>query len=261
MTSLAALISGLTYYHAYFELTENQTVADQFLQERGGPLYSNALKDFEMTLLSSDVTYHGDDGMIIQSDIQKVEIKRGPVPPTNEQLAFNKPLLYGHYRIYLALSQGYSVIFSIENMQGSKGPGVVSLPPYPNEAEIQISDFSIPGPIVDKLAVSIDPDQLPHDPDGQWSMDIPEDPQIEVSYTVDNQRQRSLISLGDSIDIESGTLTFEGVRRWHGFLLDYDPMRPYLLVSVVATIIAISWHYLAINRKRKISSNSRSDTT
>ncbi len=52
-----------------------------------------------------------------------------------------------------------------------------------------------------------------------------------------------------TLDIAGGQLTFEGVRRWHGFLIDYDPTRPYLLIFILVAIGGISWHYIQVTRR------------
>lgn len=244
-----SLIGGLTYFHGYFRLAEKQEVQDDFSGTKKGLLYKNKLDGLLLSLEESRVEFHGND-LGVATDEQTMLLRRPGEAGAITTLIFNKPLLVGHYRFYLAMDHGYAVVFKFTDRNSNTYPGVVYLADYPINRTRQIESFTVPGSTSGQISVRSKLDSWPYNPKAEWSLDIPENPQITVNYSSKGRRHSANLKQGEELRLGGGTLTFESMRRWHGFLVDYDPARIYLSISVAIGLIGLTWHYVAISFRK-----------
>jgi len=54
---------------------------------------------------------------------------------------------------------------------------------------------------------------------------------------------RAELAPGASVELDGGTLVYEGLRSWMGYRVSYDWTLPWLLAAALLAALALAWHY------------------
>jgi cytochrome c biogenesis protein len=54
---------------------------------------------------------------------------------------------------------------------------------------------------------------------------------------------RAELAPGDAVELDGGTLVYEGLRSWMGYRISYDATLPWLLAAALLAAFALAWHY------------------
>lgn len=243
--ALSGMVSGLTSFHGAFSLAVRQGMLSNFTHTTHGPLYRDRLGQLEIKLLDSQVEMHERD-LGVKSSENLIEVKHDSERPTTTVIRYNEPLKIGNYRFYLSGHRGYSLVFWFTDAKGSQRPVVIFLPDYPEVRLAQSYTFRVPNSGAGDIFAGIDLRNKPYRYDRPWSLtgSNREEP-VTLAYTSKGERKRNLVRVGESVKLPGGTLKLDSIRPWHGFIVDYDPARPYMGFFTAIAIFGISWHYVA----------------
>lgn len=234
------------------------------------------LKPYSATLEKMDVTYdrqkssptYGKD--IDYAAQVKVDPQNGEAPYTQE-LKVNKPIRVNGASLYL-IGNGYAPIIKVEDGEGNiayEGP-VVSLfagdPNYTSSVILKVPDSEpdqlafvgmfLPTGVEQEGAPPYSADPAPANPMlvlQSYTGDLGLDNGVPQNvYVVDTEKMTPLntMAMGNGIILDTqntqaklpdgkGTITFEGLKRYVGMDIHYDPGKPIVLISAILAFLGL----------------------
>ncbi|MBF0160980.1 MAG: cytochrome c biogenesis protein ResB [Magnetococcales bacterium] len=233
---LLAVFSRLTYFKGQFELSAGERFAGQLLASEQGPWHPTALEqiDFINETVQVDFATGGVRGetrnWVRWFDAQKVGHLR--------LIGDNTPLLVRGYRIYPSRHFGYAPLFSWQPAQGHTSyRGTIHLPGLSLGATAS-NHWTIPGTTVAAL-VMLQLDKPVPDP-AQPSLFARGAPHhLLVTLRGESRPLRP----GEQWLLPEGTLLYEGLETWMGYVIFYDQGMPWLLAAALVGIISLLLHF------------------
>ncbi len=150
----------------------------------------------------------------------------------------HRPLVLDGYRIYTTSNKGFAPVLTWLPRHGPAVSGAVHLPAYPMHELRQSSAWLLPDGRRVFVMLEIDTPLL--DPAGAAAFRLPEAHRLVVHST----GQRAELGPGDTLDLGSGTLRYDGLRTWMGYRVSYDATLPWLLAAALLAAFALAWHYV-----------------
>ena len=217
-----------------FELTEGVPF-NGLIDVRSGPLHRDSLSRLQFRHEGFEIDY---------APGRKRGATRNAVtwrdPQGQEQrtvIGDHRPLVLNGYRIYTSSNKGFAALLTWMPTRGEASRGAVHLPSFPVHELRQSREWSLPeGP---SAWVQLQLDDNLIDPGGPAQFRLPERHHLVLRVG----DQRSELKPGDRVEVEGGTLVYEGLSSWMGYRVSYDPTLPWLLASSLLAAAALAWHY------------------
>ena len=239
LLALVALVvlARLVYMTGTVTLTSGTAFDGQLLTEKRGALHVGRLTEL----------HFANDGFVEdQSARHRLHATYNRVRWQDEagqwhpgQIGDDRPLLLKGYKIYTSEHRGFSPLLLWRAAGGVEEYG-----------SVQLSD-QLDGAIAPAMKFSL--------PDGSeaWAMlDFRTGDETPARTRVDlgNQAlrhtlvlrigdERHLLRPGQSVNLPGGTLTYMQLDSWMGYLISYDPTRPWIMATVMIGVVSLVWLY------------------
>lgn len=230
---IVAMADALTQFKGRVELTEGMSFAPELVEYEAGPLHGLALD--RIAFVQGGFTIRYAPGMKRRETESTVLMVEGD--GFRERLVGDEhPLLLAGYRFYTTHNKGFAPVLTYRGPSGQV-TGAVHMPSYPLFSHRQANEWEVPGTgkVLD-LWLSF-PEPV-YDEDHDWSFSHPENPELVVTEGT----SRNVLRPGDSIAVNGGTLTFEGVRTWMGYTIRSNSLAPWLLALSLVAGVCLAIH-------------------
>jgi cytochrome c biogenesis protein len=149
----------------------------------------------------------------------------------------HRPLVLEGYRFYTSSNKGFAPLLTWRPQGGAALTGAVHLPSYPMHALRQSGEWHLPDGR--RVWVMLQFDETLIDPNAPAAFRLPEKHRLVVRL----EPLRAELAPGESIELEGGTLRYDGLRTWMGYRVSYDPTLPWLLAAALLAAFSLAWHY------------------
>lgn len=158
--------------------------------------------------------------------------------PQSAVVGDHRPLVLDGYRIYTSPNKGFAPLLTWRPAAGEPVTGAVHLPSYPSQELHQSREWALPDGRA--VWVMLQFDEVLIDPDAAASFRAPRSHKLVVRFG----ELRAELAPGDRLEIDGGTLVYEGLRTWMGYRVAYDWTLPWLLAAALLAVLALAAHYV-----------------
>lgn len=169
----------------------------------------------------NSVTWHGADGQ-----------------PQSAVIGDHRPLVLQGHRFYTSPNKGFAPVLRWQPVHGESVLGAVHLPSFPAQELRQSREWALPDGRT--VWVLLDIDQQLIDPQKAARFEMPRTHRLVVRF---GNARHELVA-GQSVVLEGGTLSYEGLRTWMGYRVAYDPTLPWLLAAALLAALALAVHFV-----------------
>lgn len=244
-------LNQLTSRKGHIEIFEGGEFTGQLDEQDTGPLLLATLDDLRFTLVAVEVAYN-DEGERIGT-FSRIQVTQPVQDRQSFVVADQHPFKYRGYRFYTTHNKGFALIMRWYDYQtGESSMGAIHLPGYPvNQFDQSIRWQPPEGQPELWLHLDFDPVVPGEATGGQFR--LPESPELVIRF----DEERLVMNQGETRRLETGELTFMGVRAWMGFKVQYDGLIKWLLASAIMAILSLA-AYL-VRRRQLEEKNTFSD--
>jgi ResB-like family len=157
--------------------------------------------------------------------------------PRSAVIGDHHPLVLDGYRIYTSPNKGFAPLLTWRPQHGEPVTGAVHLPSYPANALRQSIDWQLPDGR--SVWVQLQFDQTLIDPAKNASFRLPDPHRLVLRMGA----LRAELAPGERVELDGGTLVYEGLRSWMGYRVSYDWTLPWLLAAALLAALALAWYY------------------
>jgi len=149
----------------------------------------------------------------------------------------HRPLVLEGYRFYTSPNKGFAPLLTWRPREGEPVTGAVHLPSFPANELHQSREWVLPDGRA--VWVMLQFDETLIDPNAQATFRLPGVHRLVLRVGT----QRAELVTGERIEIDGGTLVYEGLRTWMGYRVSYDATLPWLLAAALLAAFSLMWHY------------------
>jgi cytochrome c biogenesis protein len=233
LLAIIALVAlgRMTYFKAQFELAAGETFDGTGMAGvEHGPWHGFGIDRLRFVSEGARVLFR--DGRY-RSTTSRVALADGSAA----EFATQRPLAIDGYRFYPTFNQGFAPTFVWMGNDGEWQQETFNLPPWP-QAELQQDTTWTPDALGRELWVMLAPDGKVLSSDGEALLAPP--PHRLVVRDGDTRHE---LRPGDFLTFDAGRLAYLGLNTWHGYAVNYDWTRPWLLAAATAAVLSLAWHY------------------
>jgi hypothetical protein len=236
LVALAAL-ARLIYMEGTTSLTSGDAFDGHLLTERRGPLHVGRLAEL----------HFANDGFVedraarhrLHATYNRVRWQDDAGRWHPAQIGDDRPLLLKGYRIYTSDHRGFSPLLHWRTAAGGDEYGSVQLNDQVDGAVAPVKEFALPhGPTVWLML------------DFEASAAAPRQTRAELlgglrphALVLRAGEARHVLRPGQSVELAGGTLTYVRLDSWMGYVLSYDPTRPWIMATVAIGVFSLIWFY------------------
>lgn len=218
-----------------FELTQGVDFDGRLLDARAGPWHRDDLARLAFRHDGFEIDYA--PGLKRGATRNRVAWTDADGTPRSAVIGDHRPLLLDGYRFYTSPNKGFAPLLTWRPLRGQAVTGAVHLPSYPAHALRQSSDWQLPDGR--GVWVQLQFDQTLIDPTKNASFRLPDPHRLVLRMGA----LRAELAPGASVELDGGTLVYEGLRSWMGYRVSYDWTLPWLLAAALLAALALAWHY------------------
>jgi ResB-like family len=149
----------------------------------------------------------------------------------------HRPLVVNGYRFYTSSNKGFAPLLTWRPLGGESVTGAVHLPSFPVHELRQSREWSLPDGR--SLWVMLQFDETLIDPNSRANFRLPDSHRLVLRMDT----RRVELAPGDRVELDGGTLIYDGLRTWMGYRVSYDWTLPWLLAASLLAAFALAWHY------------------
>ncbi len=234
---LLALSDQLTRFQGRLEITEGQEFDPAIVSTvRHGPLHQNQLHQIEFLQSKVKVEYSADGRRGNTRSQIRLPAKNGEEETViiGDRQAWE---VQG-YRFLSTFNKGFAVILSWQDEAGNVVSGAVNMPSYPLNEWKQENLWITPGG--QQVTLSFDPGSSP-EKGREWQLET--ERASDARLTVITDQGSHVLKAGDNTQLNRGSLTFETVRLWMGYRIDYQPWLFWQFIAAVLAIVGLGFHF------------------
>lgn len=232
---LLAALGRLASLDGRFELTQGVPFDGTLLDARAGLLHRDGLAALSFRHEGFEIDYA--PGRKRGATRNRVVWTDASGAPQSAVIGDHRPLRLDGYRIYTSPNKGFAPLLTWTPRVGEPVTGAVHLPAFPAHELRQSLEWTLPDGRQAWVLLQIDETLI--DPSVASSFRLPE--KHRLVFRMGPLRQELLP--GQSVEIDGGTLTYEGLRSWMGYRVSHDPTLPWLLAASLLAALALAWHY------------------
>jgi hypothetical protein len=227
----------LTTLQGRFELTEGFAFDGELLDHEAGPLHRWRLQEAAFEHAGFRIDYAPGLKRGPTRNTVQWRDERGAVRQT--VIGDHHPLVLAGYRFYTTPNKGFAPVFAWRAANGAAPVrGSVHLPSFPAHALRQARDWTLPEGR--QLWVMLATDETLIDPQRQAAFRLPRSHHVVVRAG----EARHELRPGEFVQLEGGTLVYEGLRTWMGYRVFSDWTLPWLLAASLLAALALGAHYV-----------------
>ncbi|MBF0283571.1 MAG: hypothetical protein HQL51_03835 [Magnetococcales bacterium] len=228
-------VSRLTYFKGQAEVTEGIPFDGTVIGSESGPWHRNRLDRVEFAQQGFEIDYalglrRGEIRNRVRWRDEFGEAREGGIDDDH-------PLVLEGYRFYPTANKGFAAVLTWTPRGGVPTEGSVHLSSYPSHAVPSI-DWTLPGSDIPALTLlrMADP---PADPERPFSFRLPEKHELVLTIGGETRALRP----GEVWDRLEGRLEYQRLTTWMGYLIHYDPAKPWLIVAAFFAVGCLGWHF------------------
>ena len=218
-----------------FELTQDVDFDGRLIESNVGPWHRDTLARLALRHDGFEIDYA--PGLRRGATRNRVAWLDAQGAAHTAVIGDHRPLVLEGYRFYTSSNKGFAPLLTWRPRDGAALTGVVHLPAYPMHALRQSSEWRLPDGR--RVWVMLQFDETLIDPNAAAAFRLPERHRLVVRLDA----LRAELAPGGAIDLDGGTLTYEGLRTWMGYRVAYDATLPWLLAAALLAAFALAWHY------------------
>jgi cytochrome c biogenesis protein len=239
LLALVALVAlaRLVYMTGTVTLTSGTAFDGQLLTEKRGPLHVGRLAEL----------HFANDGFVedraarhrLHATYNRVRWQDEAGQWHPGQIGDDRPLLLKGYKIYTSDHRGFSPLLLWRTAGGADEYGSVQLSDQLDGAIAPAMKFSLPDGTDAWAMLDFETtDQAPvKTRAGLGSQALPHTLVLRIGDA------RHVLRPGQQLALPGGTLTYVQLDSWMGYLLSYDPTRPWIMATVMIGIVSLVWFY------------------
>jgi len=227
----------LTYLKGAAEVTTGTALDGTLVHLEAGPWHDHAYREVTFTNEGFDIEYK--PGISRDRTYNSVSWQDTSGNQRRAVIGDHTPLVLDGYRFYTSFNKGFAPLFTWQPVEGDAVRGSVHLPSYPLNEYSQANSWSVPG-VGEPFWVQLEFTDLVLDPARYSNFRVPRDPRVVIR----TEEQRVVLLPGQSAELISGRLTFEGVTTWMGYTVFYDPTPPWLLATCLVAVVSLGWYFV-----------------
>lgn len=151
----------------------------------------------------------------------------------------DQPLTLAGYRFYVTHNKGFAPVLTWTPRDGNAVTGAIHMPSYPLLDWKQENTWQLPGHAPAKLWLHV---KSPLRADAHWRL---ESDRTDAVLTVQVRDHHADLRVGESLNLDGGTLRYDELRGWMGYKVFYDPTLPWLVAFASITAMALGAHALS----------------
>ena len=147
------------------------------------------------------------------------------------------PLVIQDYRFSVTSNKGFGALLTWLPDQGEAVSGTVNMPSYPFNDWNQENRWTPPGEaeIILRLLLTTALDK-----DRAWTLS---GATAQAKLEIESASRRVILSPGETIRLQHGSVRYEGLRAWMGYKVFYDPTLLWLFWVAVSGVLGMAWHF------------------
>lgn len=239
LLALVALVGGarLIYMTGSVTLSKGTAFDGQFIAEDRGPLHWGRPQELRFA----------NDGFVEdQSARHRLHALYNRIRWQDEagrwhpaEIGDDRPLLLNGYKIYPSSHRGFAPLLRWRGVGGADEFGSVQLNDQRDGAVWPAVKFSLPDGsdvwiMLDSTATA--------EPTTKTRVDLGS-AELLHSLVLRMGDARHVLRPGDQIDLPGGTLSYVRLDSWMGYVVSYDPTRPWIFATVLIGIASLIWFY------------------
>lgn len=228
-------LGRMTALDGRFELAQGIEFDGTLIESRAGRWHRNGL---------AQIAFRHDGFEIDYAPGRKRGVTRNRVMWTDANgtsqaavIGDHRPLVAQGYRIYTSSNKGFAPMLTWQPRQGQVVTGAVHLPSYPVNELHQSREWSLPDGRSVWVMLQLDGTLI--NPNAEAAFRLPGSHRLVLHMAA----RRAELAPGDSLEVDGGTLVYEGLRTWMGYRVSYDWTLPWLLAASLLAALSLAWHY------------------
>ena len=232
---LLAGLGRLIHLDAHLEIRSNEAFSPASMMDvRAGPLHSGNLD--QVRFIQGPYQVHYAKGMQRGLTFSHVKVWRNGAWH-DQVVGDDRPLLFGNYRLYTTFNKGFSAILTWMPSTGAAVTGALNMPSYPLFDYKQDNSWTPPGSqseIRFWLRLNTGMDEK-----ADWVLDAEKSSGVLV---VNDGQRRIELNYGQQVNLNGGSLRFDGISTWMGYRVFYDPTIQWMFGFAIAGVAGLA-HY------------------
>lgn len=229
-------ISRLTYLKGWAEITEGTEFHGILGDVQKGPFHFGKLEEVRF-LNKGFSTYYGPKLRRQETRNQISWIDDNGLPK-QKVIGDNTSLSLHGYQFSTSSNRGFTLFFVWIPTVGTPETGTLHLPSYPRRPGQSVA-WTLPGTDIPVLAMLLLEETLETLAEKSWV--FPGTPSHQVRVTLKGESHD--IKLGDTIQMQEGTLMYQRLGSWMGYRVFSDWTRPWLLSAFLVGIFGLIHHF------------------
>ncbi len=220
---------------ARVELSESQDFNPaQVVTMKAGKWYTNSLET--ISFKQGDISVSYGPGRVRGYTRSHIAVISGK-SISDQYIGDDTPLKVNGYKFYTTHNKGFSAVLGWQPDGGARLNGTVHFPSYPGFEWKQDNYWELPmaEPLALRLILS---DSPPENTGWVLSREF-----SDMQLSIDQSGSQYLLSPGQSIELDSGVLTFARIHMWMGYRITYNPVLPWLFIVSMLGTLFLGWYF------------------
>lgn len=237
---LVVVLAGtglLLRFEGRVEIAEGQHFRDATVHPvTQGGWYQSALHQVDFIQGPIEVDYHSD----LRRGTTRSILQLPGMAVTNEQLiqiGDQQTYQSANYRFATTSNKGYAARLAWQDAHTRQTmQGFVHFPSFPAKDWKQEMRWRTPRGEIVQLTLKLD---SPVKQDANWTLRSA----VPAYLHIKGDEQSVELAYGEALNMQTGTLRFEGVVLWMGYQVDYNPLLPWLFTAALCAVLALGMHF------------------
>lgn len=230
----------LTYFEGGVMISEGERFhPEQLDMERSGPLHPVKLDSFQF----AHAGFEQPKNLALQGlgfIYNRVRYWDQYGRESSTVIGNDRPLVIEGYRIYSGKRRGLVALFRWQNGRSVEVFGEVQLEDNGGDAFAPAAKWQLPDgtDIWAMLEINADQRGLLKEATNLYKEHFEQQPIL-----IRSGDERKTLMPGESINLNGARLTYEGVNSWMSYRIIYEPMKMWIMVTLLVAILSLIWFY------------------
>ena len=228
-------LGRMTALDGHFELTQGAGFDGKLIEASAGRWHRDGLAGLVFRNDGFEIDYA--PGRRREATRNSVTWRDADGTPHASVIGDHRPLVLDGYRFYTSPNKGFAPLLTWRPRQGEAVTGAVHLPSFPMNELQQSREWTLPDGR--KIWVMLQFDETLIDPNARAAFRLPDSHRLVLRFDA----LRAELAPGARVELDGGTLVYEGLRTWMGYRVSYDWTLPWLLAAALLAAFSLMWHY------------------
>jgi hypothetical protein len=238
-------LAGPLSWELYVEVAEGQRRALGPLSPVRGAWAPERLDGFAVTAERVEGSYWRGDAS--KEAVAALTVHRPDGRDEPVEVRPQRPVTVDGLRFLLTPDRGYAAVFALLTRGQPPQRGVIYFPNYAKNPRDQTQQLFVPGSVADiRARLKMAPVRREG---AEWTLVVPADAHVELTRSDVAGPQR--LKAGDAVPCGADLLRLDGIGRYAGLLVTWDPIGGWILALSIALPLLLLAHYLVPERWRR----------